>query len=309
MTVASLFTPQATWLRDGGMPADKQFAELARAASLASAKDPFDPMEQAIHVFAAEYGEGTEAARTLERSYGLAPDLLAVTNVWKHGARGKFRASMKGAPEAVGALCRLDASALADMYRAAAVMAEAGMRVLGVASAPAVERALPDDQRDFAFSFVGLVGLADPLRDNVLAAVRECRTAGTRVIMITGDYPATARAIAAQAGIESGGIVTGEEVRTMRPGELALRARTATVFARISAGQKLAVVETLKAAGEVVAMTGDGVNDAPALKAAHIGIAMGARGTDVAREAAAIVLLDDDLGRSSGLPARPAHLR
>ena len=152
----------------------------------------------------------------------------------------------------------------------------------------------PETPRDFPFEFLGLVGLADPLRPTVPAAVRECRAAGIRVIMITGDYPQTARAIAAQANLESGDIVTGAELEGMSDGDLKERVRSAAIFARTMPEQKLRIVNALKANGEVVAMTGDGVNDAPSLKAAHIGIAMGGRGTDVAREAASLILLDDD---------------
>ena len=170
------------------------------------------------------------------------------------------------------------------------------VRVLGVARAAHSDQALPDSQRDFAFGFVGLFGLADPLRPGVVEAVRECRSAGIRVVMITGDYPATACAIARQAGLDAGNVVTGEELVKTSDDELAKSVKGVTVFARIMPEQKLSIVNALKASGEIVAMTGDGVNDAPALKAAHIGIAMGGRGTDVAREASSIVLLDDDFG-------------
>ncbi|MBL8675244.1 MAG: cation-translocating P-type ATPase, partial [Rhodospirillales bacterium] len=142
----------------------------------------------------------------------------------------------------------------------------------------------------------GLAGLADPLRASVPAAVADCRSAGIRVVMITGDYPATARAIARQAGIEGRDVATGDELAALDDAALRERVRATTVFARIMPEQKLRIVEALKANGEIVAMTGDGVNDAPSLKAAHIGIAMGGRGTDVAREASSIVLLDDDFG-------------
>ena len=170
------------------------------------------------------------------------------------------------------------------------------MRVLGVAQAQHEGPTLPESQRDFRFVFLGLVGLADPLRPTVPDAVRDCRNAGIRVVMITGDYPATARAIAAQAGLDLGEVMTGEALQRMSDDELSRRIGGTTIFARIMPEQKLRIVEALKAQGEVVAMTGDGVNDAPSLKAAHIGIAMGGRGTDVAREASAIVLLDDDFG-------------
>jgi Ca2+-transporting ATPase len=176
------------------------------------------------------------------------------------------------------------------------VMAAEGLRVLGVARASFAGHAWPDSQRDFAFEFLGLVGLADPLRPSVRNAVNECRSAGIKVVMITGDYPATARAIAGQAGLDVEDIVTGEELEQLSDKELAGRVRSATVYARIMPEQKLRIVNALKASGEIVAMTGDGVNDAPSLKAAHIGIAMGGRGTDVAREASSIVLLDDDFG-------------
>jgi P-type Ca2+ transporter type 2C len=143
---------------------------------------------------------------------------------------------------------------------------------------------------------MGLVGLADPLRPGVPDAVRDCRAAGIRVIMITGDYPATARAIAGDAGLDFEDVVTGEILKTLDDAALSARVKTTTVFARIMPEQKLAIVRALKADGGIVAMTGDGVNDAPSLKAANIGIAMGGRGTDVAREASSIVLLDDDFG-------------
>jgi Ca2+-transporting ATPase len=175
-------------------------------------------------------------------------------------------------------------------------MAAEGLRVLGVARASYARPRWPDSLHEFAFEFLGLVGLADPLRPSVPDAVSECRSAGIRVIMITGDYPATARAIARQAGLDAEDLVTGIELAQMSGLELAQRVRSATVFARIMPEQKLRIVNTLKASGEIVAMTGDGVNDAPSLKAAHIGIAMGGRGTDVAREASSIVLLDDDFG-------------
>ena len=203
----------------------------------------------------------------------------------------------KGAPEAIGSLCGLDAGQLDWLHRSVSDMAQDGLRVLGVARAThssAGSSGLP--QRGFAFEFLGLVGFADPLRATVPDAVRECQSAGIRVVMVTGDYPATADAIAAQGWAEDGrhsGRGRGGAPRPCRPG---VSPPHRQVFARIMPEQKLRIVEALKADGEVVAMTGDGVNDAPAIKAAHIGIAMGGRGTDVAREASSLVLLDDDFG-------------
>ncbi|HXK37130.1 MAG TPA: cation-translocating P-type ATPase, partial [Candidatus Paceibacterota bacterium] len=174
--------------------------------------------------------------------------------------------------------------------------ADAGLRVLGVARAyfTATED-LPPEQHDFDFEFLGLVGLVDPVRPTVPGAIQECHDAGIGVIMITGDYPATARNIASQIGLKDpSNVIDGDELDAMSDAELRRRIGSVNVFARVVPEQKLRLVQALKENGEVVAMTGDGVNDAPALKASDIGVAMGGRGTDVAREAAGLVLLDDD---------------
>lgn len=275
-----------------------QFAGLVRYGVLACAPDPLDPMERAFHELARASRSTARAggdARELVRSYGLRPDLLAVSQVWRTPG-GEHVVACKGAPEAVADLCRLDEDGRASIRREADAMAAKGLRVLAVAQGAVDGARLPSSQRQLRLSLVGLAGLADPLRRGVLEAVEECRSAGIRVVMITGDYPSTARAISERAGIDSGSVIAGDEISTMNDAELAERARTASVFARVMPDQKLRIVEALKAAGEIVAMTGDGVNDAPSLKAAHIGIAMGGRGTDVAREASSLVLLDDDFG-------------
>jgi Ca2+-transporting ATPase len=287
-------------------PADPGLAEEARVLAayglLASAPEPYDPMERAFHDFARKHADDA-AARwsrdwTLVHSYGLRPDLLAVTQAWRPGpGEATTVVAMKGAPETVADLCRLDDVQRAAARQALEAMAAKGLRVLGVARARHERRAFPPTPRDFDFVFLGLVGLADPLRPSVPAAMRECRSAGIRVVMITGDYPATALAIAREAGLGDGGAVIGGDIlQRLSDAELRQQVRTATVFARIMPDQKLRIVQALKSNGEIVAMTGDGVNDAPSLKAAHIGIAMGGRGTDVAREASAMVLLDDDFG-------------
>ncbi len=173
-----------------------------------------------------------------------------------------------------------------------------GMRVLGVARGVLARGvARPGSPREFALDFLGLVGLADPLRPSVPDAVRECRNAGIRVVMITGDYPQTAAAIAAEAGLGPGRSMTGAELeQTERQPSCGGRSARSRCSPASCLSRNCASSRRLKANGEIVAMTGDGVNDAPSLKAAHIGIAMGGRGTDVAREAAALVLLDDDFG-------------
>jgi Ca2+-transporting ATPase len=302
MTVAELRLPNGDTFRarnlgNGFLPA--QFDDLATHGLLASAREPFDPMEKAFHQFARDQLDSSEglpgANWQLVRVYGLQPNLLAMTQAWRPGQHiAELVIAAKGAPEAVAQLCGLSQSSVSEMQRTVDLMASRGLRVLGVARAAHQGERLPDSQREFKFRFLGLVGLADPLRSDVPAAVRECRSAGIRIIMITGDYPETARAIAQQAGIDASDVLIGDAIEHLSDGELAQRAKCTGVFSRIMPEQKLRIVQALKADGEIVAMTGDGVNDAPSLKAAHIGIAMGGRGTDVAREASAIVLLDDD---------------
>jgi P-type Ca2+ transporter type 2C len=298
MSVAAMLLPDGTSFRADQGATPEAFRQLAATSRLASAPNPFDPMERALHALA----EATSGAMPLPpgglaQSYGLRPDLLAMTNVWRAAAAdGAKVVAAKGAPEAIAKLCGLDGAALQAMKAGTEQLAGMGMRVLAVARATHLGPGLPASQEEFAYSLLGLVGLADPLRPGVAAAVAECRTAGIRVVMITGDYPATAAAIAREAGLDAENIVDGGMLADMDDATLATRARGTTVFARIMPEQKLRIVEALKADGEVVAMTGDGVNDAPSLKAAHIGIAMGGRGTDVAREASSLVLLDDDFG-------------
>ena len=274
------------------------FHELLEFAVLSSEIDPFDPMEKAIHELATLFLNNTEHLHhdwLPKHDYAISPQQLALSRVWKARDRDEYVVASKGAPEAIADLCHLDAAQLALLDTQINALAVQGMRVLGVARATYSGREWPKIQHDFEFEFIGLIGLADPVRPTVTAALRECNTAGIRVVMITGDYPATAHAIAQRIGLDSGGdIITGPELKQMDDVTLRARIHHSNIFARMVPEQKLRLVNALKANGEVVAMTGDGVNDAPALKAAHIGIAMGGRGTDVAREAAALVLLDDD---------------
>lgn len=287
--------------KPAGAKLPEEFHDLVEFGILASTPDPFDPMERAFHDLGRDQLADTEHLHRpewkLEHTYGLRPDLLAMSQIWRAAdGRQEFVIAAKGAPEAIGDLCHLNAGDLAALMQSVDAMAAGGLRVLGVARASFAGPIWPESQHDFAFEFLGLVGLADPLRASVPEAVSDCRSAGIKVVMITGDYPTTARAIARQAGLDADDIVTGDELERLSEAELARRVQAATVFARIMPEQKLRIVNALKANGEIVTMTGDGVNDAPSLKAAHIGIAMGGRGTDVAREASSIVLLDDDFG-------------
>jgi len=276
----------------------EEFHEVIEFSILASQQNPFDPMEVAFKEFGEKYLAGTEHLHPdwqLVREYPLSREQLSITRVWETGAQPHYTVATKGAPEAIARLCRFDQDdrdALAEHVR---IMATEGLRVLGVAAAYSKKGELPPQQNEFDFEFVGLVALADPIRPTVPEAIRECYSAGIRVFMITGDYPVTAQSVAGQIGIAPRNqIVTGPELDKMDDLALREKVKTTNIFARVVPEQKLRLVNALKANGEVVAMTGDGVNDAPALKAAHIGVAMGGRGTDVARESASLVLLDDD---------------
>lgn len=284
---------------------------------LASRKDPFDPMEKALQQIGQDYLAKTEHLHSdwqLLYEYPLSTELLAMSCVWE-APTGELTVAAKGAPEAIADLCHFSPAQQQTLTQPIQAMAKEGLRVLGVAKGRRIgplPRTHPDDpshplehlelddrlptqQHDFEFEFVGLVGLDDPVRPTVAPAIAECYSAGIRVVMITGDYLVTAQNIARQIGLTPvDQVITGRELENMGEAELRDRIQTVNIFARVVPEQKLLIVNAFKQCGEIVAMTGDGVNDAPALKSAHIGIAMGERGTDVARESADLVLLDDD---------------
>jgi len=301
MTVARLQTESELLDVDDGASGElpEAFHALVEYTILASAVDPFDPMEKAFHRLGEHFLANTEHIHTdwtIAQGYGLTPELKAMAQVWTAIDGAGHVVAAKGAPEAIIDLCHMDADAHVRVRAQVDAMARDGLRVLGVAQARHAGENWPQGEHDFDFSFVGLVGLSDPIRAEIPEAIRQCHEAGIRVIMITGDYPATAHAIATEAGLKvaDADVLSGDELSQLSDTELQTRLKTVSVCARIAPEQKLRIVQALKADGEIVAMTGDGVNDAPALKAAHVGIAMGGRGTDVARESASLVLLDDN---------------
>jgi Ca2+-transporting ATPase len=305
MTVTRLYSAGRTCSVDYAWPVDateqpvlpEDFHTLVEFAILASETDPFDPMEQAFHRLGQHFLANTEHMHrdwTLAHEYSLTPELRAMSHVWKSTDGTEYVVAAKGAPEAIIDLCHLDEKMKMQITAHINTMAAEGLRVLAVAQARFAGATWPTSEHDFEFGFVGLLGLDDPLRPEIPAAVKQCREAGIRIIMITGDYPATAHTIAAKAGLNTDDLLTGDELAMLDDKALQARIKTVSICARITPEQKLRIVQALKADGEIVAMTGDGVNDAPALKAAHVGIAMGGRGTDVARESASLVLLDDN---------------
>ena len=297
MQIAELATASEVFRDEGADDLPESFHELTEFAMLATPVDPFDPMEKAIQNFGLRWLSGTEhvhAEMAPEFEYGLSSDILAMTRVFHGKSMTQHLLATKGAPEAVIDLCHLAPAEGDAILRQVEAMAERGLRVLGVARGEWQGTKAPQSQHDFDFHFLGLVGFVDPPRPEVPAAIAECRAAGVRIIMLTGDHPATARAIARQVGLsERPEVITGPEIAILNDEALRERLRHVDLCARLQPVQKLRLVQLLQQGGDVVAMTGDGVNDAPALKAADVGIAMGERGTDVAREAAALVLLDD----------------
>ncbi len=306
MTVKSIVVKEETFdaenLTGHGLP--ETFHEIVEYSILASKRDPFDPMEKAFKKLGEDQLANTEHLHGdwhLLQEYPLSKDLLALSHVWQSPAGTDFIIAAKGAPEAIFDLCHLDGTQVDKLNKTVAGLAARGLRVLGVARASFSSDSLPEIQHDFTFRLLGLVGLADPIRSTVPSAIKECYTAGIRVVMITGDYSGTAQSIARQIGLRSvDNVLTGTDLDGMSDEQLQVRIRDVDIFARVVPEQKLRLVNALKVNKEVVAMTGDGVNDAPALKSAHIGIAMGGRGTDVARESSSLVLLDDDFSSIVG---------
>lgn len=304
MTVTKLFnTTDFTSIVSGNV-FPEPFHEIIEYGILSSQVNPFDPMEKAIINIGDQFLKNSEHIHTdwlLEKEYPLSKDLLAMSRVFSHTGTKERVIAVKGSPEAIFDLCHLSGESISRFENAVTQMASEGLRVLGVARATLVNEVPPPIQHDFDFNFVGLIGLSDPIRENVPDAIKECYKAGIRVIMITGDYPVTATNIGKEIGIINHELcITGSELKVMSEEELCERIRTINIFARVVPEQKLKIVNALKKNKEIVAMTGDGINDAPALKAANIGIAMGEKGTDVAREASSLVLMDDNFASIVG---------
>ncbi|OPY25585.1 MAG: putative copper-exporting P-type ATPase A [Methanobacterium sp. PtaU1.Bin242] len=276
----------------------ENFHELVEFSILASQRDPFDPMEKAIKSLGEDTLSDTEHLHddwTIVREYPLSGELLAMSHVWKSPDGEDYIIAAKGAPEAIADLCHLNEIDTQGVLRNIKFMADDGLRIIAVAKSHFKQSGLPVKQHDFTFEFLGLIGFIDPVRPGVRDAVQECYDAGLRVVMITGDYPGTAGKIAEQIGLSPReNVITGDELDEMDDEKLQKDINDVNIFARVVPEQKLRLVNALKANDEIVVMTGDGVNDAPALKSAHIGISMGDRGTDVAREASSLVLLNDD---------------
>lgn len=301
MQIVELFAEEHPFLATQSNELPETFHLLMEFAMLATPADPYDPMEKAIQSFGHTYLVGTEHlhdACSPEFHYELSADIMAMTRIFSDIDPSLHLLATKGTPEAIIDLCHLSETKSRKIHSQVEAMAARGLRVLGVArgelQAGEREPTWPKSQHDFDFTFLGLIGFWDPPRPEVSAALSECRHAGIRVLMLTGDHPATALAISQQVGLsEYPNVITGDEIARLSDDDLFSRLHNTDVCARMQPDQKLRLVRLLQKNGDIVGMSGDGVNDAPSLKAADVGIAMGERGTDVAREAAAIVLLND----------------
>jgi P-type Ca2+ transporter type 2C len=311
MEVAQLRRDDAVF-RAGAGVLPEALHELAEFAALATPADPYDPMEKAIRQFATAHLSGTahlHGAWKPEQAYPLSREIMAMTHVFRADRPDRHLLATKGAPEAVIDLCHLDAARRDAILRQVHEMASDGLRVLAVARGQWESDSWPASQHEFTFTYLGLVGLLDPPRAEVPAAIAACRAAGIRVLILTGDHAATAQAIARQIGLPARAeVLTGPQIAGCDDAALVRRLREVDICARVLPEHKLRLVRALQATGERVGMTGDGVNDAPALKAAEVGIAMGERGTDVAREAAALVLLDDSFASIVAAIRQGRHL-
>lgn len=300
-------------LANSFMPSHAQ--ELLKYAVWASEVEPFDPMEKAFHdtfaqciqsglIHTGTHGDSHKVAPLeIVHEYSLTPEFPAVTHVWSTGNlpesrnASHFLVAIKGSPELVMKLCPLSADQASLIAEQMRVMAADGLRMLGVAKAVFEKDPAdpwPETPDGFEWQWLGLTGLKDPIRPEVPEAVRQCHQAGVRVVMITGDHALTAQAIAKQAGIPSKLVITGAQIQSFSEAQLLDAIQDTCIFVRVKPQQKLRLVNGFQALGQIVAMTGDGINDAPALKAAHVGISMGLRGTDVARESSSLVLMHDD---------------
>jgi len=269
--------------------------DIILTARLASEKDPLGMLENTIREYCRKVWNKDRMEDFVNnkiKEYPLDQKNMMTSYAYKSDGDNYLIAS-KGAPEIILGKSDLTYEETVKIKKVIEEMTGDGLRLIAVGKT-VWQGDLPENQSEFKLKFMGILGFSDPPRDDVDEAVMEAVGAGIRVVMLTGDYPGTAKSIAAQIGLDNDNLITGEELDNMNDEELDKRILDISIFARILPDQKFKIVEALKRRGEIVAMTGDGVNDAPALKSANIGIAMGKRGTDVAREASDLILVDDD---------------
>lgn len=277
-----------TWNASSAFNPD--FEELISIGSLATPTVAFDPMDLAFKTL--ETSNRLASYKSLSE-IPLSKERLIYTHVWQK--ENRVIVAAKGAPEHIARICGLSETQLNSFHDLVATSASHGFRVIAVAKMELSESEFRSKKIDeIGLQFLGFSLLRDPIRDGVPDAINLCRAAGIRTIMITGDHPATAIAVANEIGIPSSSFMTGEILSQASDSDLREKVKSVSIFARVTHDHKLRLINALKTNGEIVGMTGDGINDAPALRAADIGIAMGGRGTDVAREASDMIITDDN---------------
>ena len=283
-------TVQDTWSPNG------ENEKLTEIMGFACETDAYDPMEKAMLAYCEKLGITKEYLfnRELITEYAFTNELKMMGHVWN--CNDEILIAAKGSPERVLTICNLSAAEKVQIENKITEMSKKGLRVIGVGSMKLQDKAdIPNTITECNLTFCGLIGLADPPRDSVKEDIKHCVNAGIRVVMITGDSGITASSIAKQVGIpNSDKVITGEELDKMSDSELQKQVKDVSIFSRVVPEHKMRIVKAFQENGEIVAMTGDGVNDAPALKHADIGIAMGKRGSEVSREAADLILMDDN---------------
>ncbi|WP_310603729.1 cation-translocating P-type ATPase [Anaerosporobacter sp.] len=281
---------QETWALNGNNH------ELIETMGLGCETEAYDPMEKAMLRHCNENGitENHLFEGKLITEYAFTNELKMMGHVWLRN--NEIIIAAKGSPERILTICNLDDNARKNAEKKIDEMSGEGLRVIAVATMKLYrEEEIPEQITDCSLTLLGLIGLADPPRDRVKKAIERCNKAGIRVVMITGDNGITAASIAKKIGMpNSDHILTGDMLNTMSDEELREKVKDVSIFSRVIPEHKMRIVKAFKENGEIVAMTGDGVNDAPALKYADIGIAMGKRGSEVAREAADLILMDDN---------------
>ncbi len=283
-------TVQDTWSPNG------ENEKLTEIMGFACETDAYDPMEKAMLAYCEKLGITKEYLfnRELITEYAFTNELKMMGHVWN--CNDGILIAAKGSPERILTICNLSAAEKEQIENKITEMSKKGLRVIGVGSMKLQDKAdIPNTITECNLTFCGLIGLADPPRDSVKEDIKHCVNAGIRVVMITGDSGITASSIAKQVGIpNSDKVITGEELDKMSDSELQKQVKDVSIFSRVVPEHKMRIVKAFQENGEIVAMTGDGVNDAPALKHADIGIAMGKRGSEVSREAADLILMDDN---------------
>jgi Ca2+-transporting ATPase len=298
MSLARIYLLKANNIFDPNDELDADGKELLKFAMFASEPVPFDPMEVALHLTYKDHHPADERPNyKLIHEYPLRGKPPMMTHVFKNN-KGSQIIVAKGAPEALISVSTLTETEKEQIHKAILVLANDGYRVLAVGSSNFEGKDYPKNQEDFTFQFTGIIAFYDPPKKNIEKVLKDFYAAGIAVKIITGDNEATTKAIAKQIGFRGyDKCISGEDLMRLNDDELKTCVLDISIFTRMFPEAKLKIINALKSNNQIVAMTGDGVNDGPALKAAHIGIAMGKKGTEIAKQAASLILLNDDLSK------------